>query len=66
MISYHFFLVNNISLKCLIFHENEEFNIQLYIINQLFSFINVAKLKKKKTNKPKKKNHMIYVYLLYC
>lgn len=62
MICYHSFLVNNLSLKCLIFHENEELNIQLYIINQLFSFINVAKLKK--PNKPKKKNHMIYVYLL--
>lgn len=47
MISFHFLLVNNLSLKCLMFHENEEFNIQLYIINQLFSFINVAKLKKK-------------------
>lgn len=55
MISYHFFLVNNISLKCLIFHENEEFNIQLYIINQLFSFINVAKLKKKKQTNLKRK-----------
>lgn len=64
MICYHSFLVNNLLLKCLIFHENEELNIQLYIINQLFSFINVAKLKK--PNKPKKKNHMIYVYLLYC
>lgn len=55
MISYHFFLVNNISLKCLIFHENEEFNIQLYIINQLFSFINVAKLKKKNQTNLKRK-----------
>lgn len=62
MICYHSFLVNNLLLKCLIFHENEELNIQLYIINQLFSFINVAKLKK--PNKPKKKNHMIYLYLL--
>lgn len=48
MICYHSFLVNNLSLKCLIFHENEELNIQLYIINQLFSFINVAELKKTK------------------
>lgn len=54
MISYHSFLVNNLSLKCLMFHENEEFNIQLYIINQLFSFINVAKLKKKQTNLKRK------------
>lgn len=54
MICYHSFLVNNLSLKCLIFHENEELNIQFYIINQLFSFINVAKLKKKQTNLKRK------------